>query len=588
MTAIILWAPDAESVEIDVTTAEWTGTAPMERVGGGTWRWSPAEMPAGDLDYAFRVDGSDPMPDPRSAWQPEGVHGPSRWFDTGAHEWQDSQWRGVPGGEGSLGAVVYELHIGTFTDEGTLDSATERLPYLVELGVDIVELMPVAAFAGRWGWGYDGVLPYAVHAAYGGPAALQRFVDAAHGLGLGVCLDVVYNHLGPTGNYLGRFGPYFTDKHDTPWGPAVNLDDAGAEGVRAWIIDNALRWLGDFHIDALRIDAVHELRDDSERHILAELSDRVAELSAEVGRPLSLIAESDLNDPMMVTPTDEGGRGMTAQWDDDIHHALHVALTGETHGYYSDFSGMDVLAHVLTDVFVHNGRWSAFREQEWGAPVDRERYDGRRFLAYLQTHDQVGNRATGDRITEALVPGQQAIGAALYLCSAFTPMIFMGEEWAASTPFQFFTDFDEDWLAEAVREGRRAEFAHHGWEKEQVPDPQDRETHQRSTLDWRELHSGEHARMLAWYRALIALRRAEPVLSSGDLTAVRTSYDMDHGWLVMHRGEHLHVVCNLAQDERVVPVPGANEIVAAFDPGETSIAAGRVTLPAHGVAIVRS
>lgn len=333
---IRVWAPAAHTVEI-VVVAPAAERHPMTRERDGWWAWP---RPTDDaLDYQLVLDGADPLPDPRSAWQPHGVHGPSRTFDTGAHAWADAGWRGPRDGRGVLGGVVYELHIGTFTPEGTFDAAAANLGHLVELGVDVIEVMPVAAFGGTHGWGYDGVAPYAVHDAYGGPAGFQRFVDTSHGAGLGVCLDVVYNHLGPTGNYLGQFGPYFTDAHATPWGPAVNLDGEGSSEVRRWVLDNALRWFGDFHVDALRLDAVHELRDDSPRHLLAQLSDETAALAASLGRPLDLVAESDLNDPIMVTSTSEGGYGMTAQWDDDLHHALHVALTGETQGYYADFAG---------------------------------------------------------------------------------------------------------------------------------------------------------------------------------------------------------------------------------------------------------
>ena len=402
--------------------------------------------------------------------------------------------------------------------------------------------MPVAAFGGTHGWGYDGVAPYAVQQAYGGPAAFQRFVDACHARGLGVCLDVVYNHLGPTGNYLAEFGPYFTDTHTTPWGPAVNLDADGSHEVRRWVIDNALRWFRDFHVDALRLDAVHELRDESEPHVLAQLSDETASLAMELGRPLDLIAESDLNDAVMVTPTGEGGRGMTAQWDDDIHHALHVALTGETQGYYADFAGgteawpeggpISVLAKTLSEAFLHDGRMSTFRGSVWGARVDREARSGHQFLAYLQTHDQVGNRATGDRISDQVSPGQQAVGAALYLLSPFTAMVFMGEEWRASTPFAFFTSFEEDWLAEAVRSGRRAEFAAHGWDEADVPDPQDPATRAHSVLDWSEPSAPGHNEMLHFYRELIKVRRTQPDVASGDLRAtsvsVRRGRGVDH------------------------------------------------------------
>ncbi len=424
-------------------------------------------------------------------------------------------WRGPRDGAGTLGAVFYELHVGTFTPEGTFAAATAHLDHLVALGVDVVEVMPVAAFPTDRGWGYDGVGLYAVHDAYGGPEGFAAFVDACHSRGLGVCLDVVHNHLGASGNYLARFGPYFTEAHHTPWGAAVNLDDDGAPEVRRFLVENALRWFRDFHVDALRLDAVHELKDDSPRHYLAQLSAEVAALGAELGRPLDLVAESDLNDAALATSLAEGGWGLTAQWDDDVHHALHVALTGEAQGYYADFAGspdgpehgpLEVLARVLTHGFLHDGTYSSFRGSTWGAPVDREHLDARRLLGYLQTHDQVGNRAVGERISALTDAAGQAAGAALYLLAPTTPMLFMGEEWAASTPWQFFTSFAEDWLADAVRDGRRAEFGSHGWSAE-VPDPQDPATRDRSVLDWAEPAEPAHARMLAWYTDLVGLRR---------------------------------------------------------------------------------
>jgi maltooligosyltrehalose trehalohydrolase len=594
---IRVWAPEAQRVALHVgAPGEDPAVQSMTSAAGGWWTWRSAPT-GGPLDYAFSVDGDEPRPDPRTAWQPHGVHGPSRTFDAEAHEWRDSTWAGPQQGLGTLGGVVYELHVGTFTPEGTLDAAVAHLDHLVDLGVDVVELMPLAAFDGRWNWGYDGVAPYAVHDAYGGPAALQRFVDACHQRGLGVCLDVVYNHLGPAGNYLGTFGPYFTQAHHTPWGAALNLDQDGSEEVRRWIVDNALRWFADFHVDALRLDAVHELRDDSERHLLAQLSDEVAELERRLGRPLSLIAESDLNDASMVTPTSEGGRGMAAQWDDDVHHALHVSLTGEKQGYYADFAGhspalpdggpLTVLAKTLTEVFLHDGRWSSFRESEWGRPVDRSDIDGRRFLAYLQTHDQVGNRAVGDRISALVSPGQQAVGAALYLTAPFTPMVFMGEEWAASTPFQFFTDFSDPELREAVTEGRRNEFGAHGWASDDVPDPQDEATYRRSQLDWAEPREGAHARMLAWYRDLVALRRGEADLSDGRLDRVEVSCHDDNRWLVMRRGS-VATVANLTDDTQVVPVTaGVAQVLLAWEPAATSVTDDGLRLPGHGAAVVR-
>ena len=585
----------------------------MTAVGDGWWRWEPPDLPddAGDLaseplvlDYAFVLDGDEPaLPDPRSAWQPHGVHGPSRTVDPSRFAWTDDGWRGPRDGHGLLGGVVYELHVGTFTAEGTFDAATERLDHLVALGVDVVEVMPVAAFPGRWNWGYDGVALYAVHDGYGGPAGLARFVDACHARGLGVCLDVVHNHLGASGNYLARFGPYFTQAHTTPWGPAVNLDHEGAEHVRGFLVESALRWFRDFHVDALRLDAVHELKDSLPRHYLAELSDAVATLSAELGRPLDLVAESDLNDTVMVTPTSEGGRGMTAQWDDDVHHALHVTLTGEQHGYYADFAGGDgrdeagplaVLAKVLTRGFLHDGTLSTFRGRPWGRPVDTAGLDARRLLGYVQTHDQVGNRMTGDRVSATIGPGLQAAGAAIYLLAPTTPMVFMGEEWAASTPWQFFTSFEEPSLADAVREGRRAEFGSHGWSADEVPDPQDPQTRDRSVLAWSERDEEPHTAVLRWYTACIALRRA--LLGTGPtrFADVDVSFDADARWVVVRHapagGTASAVVVNLGDDAQDVPVGGGGrvDLLLAWEPAGTAVLDAAVRLPGRSVAVVRT
>lgn len=554
----------------------------MQRRDGGWWE-SPVAVPHG-ADYAFSVDGSDPRPDPRSPWQPHGVHGPSRTFDTAAHVWQDGSWAG----RDVRGAVVYELHIGTFTPQGTLDAAVERLDHLVELGVDVVELMPVAAFPGVHGWGYDGVALYAVHEPYGGPAALQRFVDAAHAHGLAVCLDVVHNHLGPSGNYLGVYGPYFTDRHHTPWGQAVNLDGPDSAEVRAFVVDNAVRWLRDFHLDALRLDAVHALVDDSPRHVLAEMADAVADLSAQVGRPLSLIAESDLNDARMVTPTAEGGLGMTAQWADDVHHAVHATVTGERHGYYGDFGPLDVLAHALTRVFVHDGGWSSFRGQAWGAPVP-DGTDGRRFVVFSQDHDQVGNRALGDRPSAHLDDAGLAISAALVLLSPYTPMLFMGEEWGARTPWQFFTDHAEPELVEAIRTGRAEEFGGHGWDDiyggpVDVPDPQDPATVEASRLDWSERERPENARLLRWYRDLVALRRAEPDVASGDRSRTSVDHGTDGSWLVLHRGS-VHLVGVLGDEPLPLRATGV-EVLLAWD--GCDVDGEDVVVPGRSVVVLRA
>lgn len=584
---LTVWAPHAGAVEISLPSGPDDDTAerlPLEAREDG-W-WATAEPLAPGTDYLVHLDGGPGLPDPRSPWQPQGVHGPSRVFDAGAYAWGDTDWRG----RSSLGAVIYELHVGTFTSEGTLDAAVERLDHLVELGVDMVELMPVAAFPGVHGWGYDGVALYAVHHPYGGPEALQRFVDAAHARGLAVCLDVVYNHLGPSGNYLGQFGPYFTERHETPWGAAVNLDGPDAGPVRRFVVENALRWLRDFHVDALRLDAVHALIDDSERHVLAELSDAVAELEREVGRPLSLIAESDLNDARMVTPTSEGGMGMTAQWDDDVHHALHARLTGERHGYYVSFGDTETLRTALAETFVHAGTYSEFRGKVWGAPVPAE-VDTRRFVVFTQNHDQVGNRAVGDRPSRVLSDGQLAVSAAIAILGPYTPMLFMGEEWGATTPFQYFTDHAEPELAEAIRQGRREEFGSHGWEEVyggdvEVPDPQAESTVEASRLDWSEPEQERHARLLAFYRQLIALRHTETDIAGGVRVDTGVTTCDDGGWIAMYRGA-LAVVANLEEEPREVHVRGqVREIVLSWT-GEATADGDTLTLPGHDVVVLR-
>jgi maltooligosyltrehalose trehalohydrolase len=565
-----VWAPRAASVELVLPDRR----QPLQRGDDGVWRGD------GDLadgtPYAFSLDGGDPRPDPRALRLPDGPHGWSAVFDTGSHEWSDGDWRGAP----LESAVIYETHVGTFTAEGTLDAAVERLPHLVDLGVTVVELLPLASFPGDRNWGYDGVAPYSVHEAYGGPAALQRFVDAAHAHGLGVCLDVVYNHLGPDGNYLAEFGPYFTDRHPTPWGAAVNVDGPDSDQVRRWIVDNALQWLRDFHVDGLRLDAVHELHDESATHVLEDLSRAVDGLADEVGRPLWLVAESDRNDPGTVTPRGPGavvaGRGVHGQWADDIHHAMHVALTGETQGYYADFAEPAALAKVLRTPFFHDGTYSSFRGRRHGRPVDAATVPGWRFVASLQTHDQVGNRAQGDRLSGALLdldPGVLACGAALLLTSPYTPMLFMGEEWGARTPWQFFTDHTNPEIAAATAAGRKAEFGSHGWSEDEVPDPQDPETFRRSKLDWSELDKEPHARLLRWYHDLLALRRDRPELRDPALGNPDVEWDGRH--LCVRRGGCL-VLLNLSEQPWEHDAPG--EVLLSWVP-DVAAADGRVTVP---------
>jgi len=584
-----VWAPRAKRVDLvfGVDDGQSRVSVALEPADDGWWR-SDRRLPHGS-DYAFSLDQSDPRPDPRSAWQPAGVHAASRVFDAQRHVWADVAWSGRDVRE----SIIMEVHIGTFTAAGTLDAAIDRLDHLVELGINMVELMPVAAFAGNHGWGYDGVALYAVQAAYGGPAALQRFVDAAHQRGLAVCLDVVYNHLGPSGNYLDSFGPYFTDRHETPWGKAINLDDTGAAEVRRWIIDNACRWCRDFRIDALRLDAVHALVDDSPQHLLAELAERIDALAIELGRPLSLIAESDLNDTRMIEGTAHGGLGMTAQWADDVHHAVHATLSGERHGYYVDFGGLDVLEQALTRVFVHDGSHSTFRGKDWGRPVPAGT-DARRFVVFASDHDQIGNRALGDRPSARIDDDGLAIEAALILTSAFTPMLFMGEEWGARTPWQFFTDHQEPELAEAIREGRSREFGGHGWTElyggpVEVPDPQDSMTMERSRLDWAELDTPRHQRLLEWHRSLIRLRRTERDLLSGDLDAVRVDIDPHKNWLVVQRGD-IRIIIVLADHALKIDLeaPAGTMILAAWKSDGLAIDGGDgLQVPARSATILR-
>lgn len=588
-----VWAPECRQVRLRITGVDHAGVDHADAAqadaghepswvdhamvpGARGWWTAAVSDVAPDADYAFLLDESEePLPDPRSLRQPNGVHAASRRYDHCAFPWTDQHWTGRP----LAGGAVYELHIGTFTPDGTFDSAITRLDHLVDLGVDFVEVMPVNSCDGPRNWGYDGVLWYATQEYYGGPDGFKRFVDACHARGLGVLLDVVYNHLGPSGAYLDRFGPYFAGKNI--WGPSLNLDGPHSDEVRRYVIDNALMWLRDFHVDGLRLDAVHALVDRRATHLLEELAVDVDALSTSLRRPLTLIAESDLNDPKLVTSREAGGYGLHAQWDDDIHHCLHTALTGERQGYYADFGSLASLAATLRSAFFHAGTWSSFRGRTHGRPVDTARLPGHRFLAYLQNHDQIGNRATGDRISATLSPGLLACGAALVLCSPYTPMIFMGEEWGASTPWQFFSHFPDPDLREAVRNGRFAEFAEHGWDDVDVPDPNDPATFERSTLRWAEADSGWHAELLDTYRTLLRLRRTHPELADARLTEFTVDFDEDARWIALHRGR-LRLACNLGATEVDVPF-AADRVTLLAGIGEPL--PGAVRLPAESFAL---
>jgi maltooligosyltrehalose trehalohydrolase len=454
-----------------------------------------AEAQVGDR-YAYILDGSQPIPDPVSRFLPEGVHGPTEIVDPTLYAWSDEGWRGLPLGD----YVIYELHIGTFTPQGTLDSAAEKLQYLKDLGVTVVEVMPVAATPGMRNWGYDGVSPYAVQANYGGPAALRRFVDSAHELGLAVILDVVYNHLGPEGNYLRMFGPYFTAHHKTPWGDAINYDDVGCEQVRRYVVSNALYWIREYHLDGLRLDAVQTIKDDSPKHILAEIQENAQARAADLKRTVVVIAETDENDSRY-TKVQPEGYGLNAVWSDDLHHALHALLTGERTGYYQDFGRPEQVAKALRDGYVFQGENFAFWNSPRGTPAQDVPLPAN--IICIQNHDQVGNRAKGERLT-ALVPhGARKMAAALLLLAPHTPLLFMGQEYDESAPFQFFADFGDPELKKAVSEGRRSEFK--DFDFSEVPDPEDPQTFERSKLQW--AHGVENRDMLSWYSKLLALRK---------------------------------------------------------------------------------
>jgi maltooligosyltrehalose trehalohydrolase len=551
-----VWAPSPRRVDLVIADA----SVPMDRDDRGWWSLTVAEAGPGTR-YGFSLDGGPARPDPRSASQPDGVGGMSEVVDHGGFQWTDKRWRGV-----SLrGAVLYELHVGTFTRSGTFDAVIERIPHLADLGIDAIELLPVAEFSGARGWGYDGVDLFAPHHLYGGPDGLRRLVDACHCHGIGVVLDVVYNHLGPVGNHLGEFGPYFSDRHVTNWGEAVNFDGPGADEVRRFVIDNALMWVRDYQVDGLRLDAAHAIVDGSARHVLEEMAVEVDALAAHVRRPVFIVAESDLNDPRVVRSREAGGLGLDSAWADEWHHALHAALTGERSGYYEDFGALMLLAKALRQAWVYDGMWSEHRRRHHGRSPSG--LAGHQFVVFAQNHDQVGNRAAGERTSALMSAGQLRVVAALLLTAPFTPMLFQGEEWGASTPFQYFTDHRDPDVAANVSRGRRDEFAHFGWDPDDVPDPQDVMTFARSTLDWGEIDTPVHAGLLAWHRELVALRRRTPALSDPRLDRVQTEVDEDRCVMTVIRGP-VQLFVNLGRTDHcfALSVDHDARILAVSDP----------------------
>ncbi len=546
--SFLVWAPFAERVEVHVLGREQT--RPLEPVEGGYFRAVVDGVGPGSR-YRYRLNGKSEFPDPASRFQPDGVHGPSEIVDS-RFEWHDASWRGVP----LCDYIFYELHVGTFTPEGTLDAAIAHFDYLVELGVTAIELMPVGQFPGARNWGYDGAYPFAVQNSYGGPQGLKRFVDAAHARGLAVVLDVIYNHIGPEGNYLGQFGPYFTDRYHTPWGLAVNFDGDHSDAVRRFVIANAVRWVTEFHIDALRLDAVHAIFDRSPKHILQELGESVHAAAAGVDRLIHVIAESDLNDARLVKPVEKGGYGLDAQWADDFHHSLHSLLTGERTGYYQDFGSIRDLSRAFAEGFVYTGQHSAYRGCPHGTPASD--LPPERFVVCSQNHDQVGNRMLGERLSGLLSFEELKLAAGVLLLSPFLPLLFMGQEWGEPAPFQYFVSHSDAGLIRAVREGRRREFVAFSWRGE-VPDPQAMETFERARLHHSLRDTGTHRALLELYQELIRMRKQMPVLRQTQSDAlVPIQMENDSAFSVLHRD-------------------GPNEVLLVFHFGA---APGMISVPA--------
>ncbi|MBS1585955.1 MAG: malto-oligosyltrehalose trehalohydrolase [Bacteroidetes bacterium] len=524
MADIRLWAPKLN--EVSIQFPETGRTIAMESKGYGYWQ-ARAKV-ANDEQYCFIVDDKK-IPDPASLYQPDGVHGASMVFDVNACEWTDGTWRNIPLND----YIFYELHTGTFTSEGTFEAIEQKLDYLKELGITAVEIMPVAQFPGTRNWGYDGVFPFAVQNSYGGPAALQKLVDKCHEKGLAVVLDVVYNHLGPEGNYLDTFGYYFTDKYKTPWGAAINYDDAWCDGVRTYFIENALTWLRDFHIDALRLDAVHAIKDFSPKHILQELREHVDELMHVTGRRHYLIVECDLNDTRFIDSTTKGGYGMDAQWSDEFHHALRVTAGQSKQGYYEDFDGIDHLAKAYTDTYVYDGIYSPHRLKTFGSKVTD--HPGAQFVVFSQNHDQVGNRMLGERTSSLVSFEMLKLLAGAVIVSPYLPLLFMGEEWGASSPFQYFISHTDPELVEAVRKGRKAEFASFHIEGE-VPDPQAEDTYNNCKLQWAQTAEAPYKALLQFYTNLLRLRKSEPALHELDRKKTLVEVHAAQNVLTVHRG----------------------------------------------------
>jgi maltooligosyltrehalose trehalohydrolase len=571
-----VWAPYAERLTLVLSSGAEIAMEPRER----GYHVTLAEAPAGTR-YRYRFPNGDELPDPASRSQPGDVHGPSEVVDTSTFGWTDGAWCGLALSD----LVTYELHVGTFTRPGTFDAAIAHLDELAELGITAVEPMPIAEFPGARNWGYDGAFPFAPESSYGGPEAFARFVDAAHARGLAVVLDVVYNHLGPEGNVLPRFGPYFSPRYTTPWGDALNLGEPGADEVRRYVGENALRWFEEFHVDGLRLDAVHGIVDPTARPLLGLLAEATDALAERLGRPLHLIAESALNDARLIRTRAEGGLGLHAQWADELHHAIHVVLTGERDGYYADYGRLEQVATAYREAYVHTGQWSEHLGRRWGNATDG--VPSERFVVFAQNHDHVGNRATGDRLSALAGLDGQKVAAGLVLLSPFPPLLFQGEEYGETNPFLYFVSHGGPELSRAVRDGRRAEFAGFGWADE-PPDPGAVGTFERSRLDRAKLERPEHAGVRELYRELLRLRREEPALGDRRRANLDVAADDGSKTLVLARvSEHgrAAAVFNLADADGEVRIePGSAGLRRELDSSEERFGGPGALTPSELVA----
>jgi maltooligosyltrehalose trehalohydrolase len=545
---ILLWAPEAQTAGVKLCSTKQV--LPLQPLEYGYWTLTTPLLKAGDW-YKLVLNDKDFLPDPASLSQPEGVHGASAVVNLTSFKWTDDNWSNLPLAD----YLLYELHTGTFTPEGTFAGIEKKLDYLVELGINAIEIMPVAQFPGNRNWGYDGVYPYAVQDSYGGAQGLQRLVNTCHNKGLAVVLDVVYNHVGPEGNYLNSFGKYFTDKYHTPWGNAINVDDEWSDAVRQYIIQNALMWFRDFHIDALRLDAVHAIKDFGAEHILSRLKTEVDQLIQETGRPHYLIVECDLNDPRFINPQSKSGYGMDAQWIDEFHHALRITAGGDRSGYYEDFSGIADLAKAYQEAYVYNGQYSPHRLKLFGGQATENA--GQQFIVFSQNHDQVGNRMLGERSSQLFSFEMQKLMAGAVLVAPYLPMLFMGEEWSEPHPFLYFVSHTDPELAEAVRKGRKQEFAAFHAEGE-APDPMDEETFNQSKLQWNLTEKDQHQVMLDFYKALIALRKQMSALHVLDRKSLKVSGDEQAKTLLLqrrHENSEVVVAMNFAGQPQPVILP---------------------------------